>query len=65
MNRRWLRFALGLSVLAGFFWFLTTHPTPPGVAGEIISRNLREDVQVTALFYTELDRMPALEESLR
>lgn len=64
-GRRWLRFALGVSILAGFFWFLTTRPTPPGVAGQIIERNLRQDVDATALFFTELERMPAIEERFR
>jgi hypothetical protein len=61
---RWLRFAIGVAGLAGFFWFLTTRPLPPGAAGEIIHRNLREDVQATALFYADLERMPAIEKTL-
>jgi hypothetical protein len=59
-----LRFAAGVAALSGFFWFLTTKPVPPGVAGELINRNLREDVQVTALFYADLERMPAIEKRL-
>ena len=51
-------------MLAAFFWFLTTAPLPPGAAGEVVRRNLREDVQADALFYADLDRMPAIEASL-
>jgi len=64
MKRRWLRFVVGVGIVGGFFWFLTTRPIPPGPAGEIIDRNLREDVQATALFYADLERMPAIEERL-
>ena len=62
--RRWLRLAVGVAGLAGFFWFLTTRPLPPGAAGQIIDRNLRQNVQATALFYADLERMPAIEEGL-
>ena len=64
-NNRWLRFFFGLALLAGFFAFLTTTPRPPGTAGEIITRNLNQDIQATALFYADLDRMPEIEDRLR
>lgn len=60
----WARFAIGVGILSAFFWFLTTRPVPPGVAGQIIDRNLREDVQADALFYADLERMPAIEKKL-
>ena len=65
MNRRWLRLCIGIALLAGFFALLTTQPRPPGIAGEIIDRNLQQDVQTTALFYTDLETMPELEERLK
>ena len=64
-KRRWVRFGVGIGILVGFFWFLTTEPVPPGAFGEIISRNLRQGVQADALFYADLERMPAIEEALR
>lgn len=60
----WVRFIIGIGILSAFFWFLTTRPVPPGVAGHIIIRNLREDVQADALFYADLERMPAIEKEL-
>jgi hypothetical protein len=64
LNNRWLRLCIGLAILVGFFAFLTTKPRPPGMAGEIIDRNLRQDVQATALIYSDLDRMPEIEHRL-
>ena len=63
-EHRWLRFIVGLALLSGFFAFLTTSPRPPGIAGEIIDRNLSQDIEATALFYADLDRMSEIEERL-
>ena len=62
--RRWLRLCVGIGILLGFFWFLTTAPVPPGAAGQVIRRNLRQDVQADALFYADLEEMPAIEDRL-
>jgi hypothetical protein len=51
-------------LFAGFFVLLAKAPPPPGVAGKIILRNLAEDVQATALFYADLERMPEIEARL-
>ncbi len=64
-DRRWVRFVIGLALLSGFFAFLTTDPRPPGIAGKIIERNLNQDIQTTALFYADLDRMSEIEERLK
>jgi hypothetical protein len=64
LNNRWLRLFIGIAFLGGFFAFLTTKPRPPGTAGKIIDRNLSQDVQATALFYSDLDRMPEIENRL-
>ena len=63
LGRR-LRFGAALVLLAAAFAFLASGPRPPGMAGEIIERNLRHDVQATALFYMDLERMPEIEERL-
>jgi len=60
----WARFVLGVGLLSAFFWFLTTEPVPPGAAGDVIHRNMREDVQADALFYADLERMPTIERTL-
>ena len=61
---RWLRFGAALTILAAALAFLVSGPRPPGMAGRIIERNLRHDVQATALFYMDLDRMPEIERRL-
>ena len=58
---KWIRFFIGLGVVVGFICFLMSEPVPQGVLGEVVRRNLHQDVQTTALFYMELDRMPELE----
>jgi hypothetical protein len=63
-KNRWFRLLVGLALLAGFFAFLSTSPCPPGMAGELIQRNLRQNVQATALLYSDLDRMPEIERRL-
>ena len=65
LANRWLRLAIGLGLLGGFFAFLTPVPRPPGAAGDVIDRNLEEDVQATALIYSDLEKMPELEARLR
>lgn len=61
---RWSRFAFGLALILGLIAFFISQPVPAGKAGEVILRNLDADVQTTALFYMELDRMPELERHL-
>ena len=64
LSNRWLRLCIGIALLGGFFAFLTTNPRLPGTAGEIVDRNLSQDIQATALFYADLDRMPEIENRL-
>jgi hypothetical protein len=64
LKNRWIRLCIGLTVLAAVFGFLSTEPRPPGMAGAIIDRNLEHDVQATALFYMDLDRMPEIQRRL-
>jgi len=57
---KWIRFCAGLLVLAGFIALLALGPTP----GSVLQHNLDQEVQATALFYMDLDEMPALEQRL-
>lgn len=57
---KWLRFCLGLLVLAGLIAFLAMGPTP----GAVLRNNADQDIQATALFYMDLDEMPNLEQRL-
>jgi hypothetical protein len=57
---KWLRFGLGLLLLAGFAVLLALGPKP----GPVLQRNLEQDVQATALFYMDLEEMQHLEQRL-
>lgn len=61
---RWLRFCLALALVGAVLSILVSGVRPRGTVGEIIERNLEQDVQATALFYTDLDRMPEIENRL-
>ena len=64
LTGRLLRFGLALALVGLALALLVAGPRPPGMAGEIIQRNLEQDVQATALFYMDLERMPRIEERL-
>jgi hypothetical protein len=57
---KWLRFCAGLLVLAGFIALLALGPTP----GSVLQHNVDQEIQATALFYMDLEEMPALEQRL-
>lgn len=60
---KWIQFFIGLGVVVGFICFLMSEPVPQGALGDVVRRNLDWDVQTTALFYTELERMPGIEKN--
>jgi hypothetical protein len=60
---KWTRFFIGLGFVVGFIYFLISEPVPRGSVGDVVRRNLEQDVQTTALFYMELDRMPEIEKN--
>ena len=55
--RRWLRLLAG-SVLLGAFITLLATASPPV---EVLRHNAEQDIQATALFYMDLDRMQEIE----
>ena len=57
---KWLRFSVGLILLAGFIALLALGPTP----GPVLQNNAEQEIQATALFYMDLEEMPALERRL-
>ena len=63
-KNKWLRFAIGLALVAGLFFTLAYAPPPPGVAGEVVRHNLEQDIDAYVLFYQELDKMPSLQRHL-
>jgi len=61
---RWLRFGVGAAILAAAFAVLARGPLVPGAAGLVLEHNREHDLQATALFYTDLERMPEIEARL-
>ena len=57
---KWLRFSAGLLLLAGFIALMAMGPTP----GPVLQNNAEQEIQATALFYMDLEEMPALERRL-
>jgi hypothetical protein len=57
---KWLRFGAGLLLLVGLIVFLAVGPTP----GAVLQHNAEQEIQASALFYMDLDEMPALERRL-
>ena len=51
----WARFAAGCLLLAGGVLTLMQGYTPPGPAGEVFRNNLRQGIDATPLFYTEVE----------
>lgn len=54
-KRRWLAFLLGLMTIAGFI--IVAHvvsPSLPGTSGAVYQQNVAENIDATALFYTDL-----------
>ena len=58
--RRWARLGLGLAAAAGAVTALhLASGALPGSTGALISRNQREDVEVQAIFYSEVGDLAA------
>jgi hypothetical protein len=50
-----LRLAIGFLLIFGFAALMAWGPVPGGLAGAVFRNNLHEGLDVTALFYTEVD----------
>lgn len=57
---RWLRLLAGIAVLGGLITLLATVYPP----AEVLRHNTEQDIQATALFYMDLDRMQEIERHL-
>ncbi|UCH85647.1 MAG: hypothetical protein JSW50_08175 [Candidatus Latescibacterota bacterium] len=55
---------VGLALLGSSVAFFASGITPPGIAGEVLRHNKTRDIDATPLFYTEVEHMQELEESL-
>jgi len=63
-RHRWLRFAIGLSLLGGVIILGVAGVTPRGAAGEIIRQDQDSSIDATPLFYSEVENMAELETRL-
>jgi len=61
---RWIRFFIGLSVLALFVAFFASGYSPPGALGEVLRHNQEYDIDASPLFYSEVENMQELEAGL-
>jgi hypothetical protein len=52
---------VGAAILASAFALLARGPLVPGAAGLVLEHNREQDLETTALFYTDLERMPEIE----
>ncbi len=57
----WLKFAIGLLVIAGVFCFFSSDYTPPGIFGEVLRHNRANNIDASPLFYSEVEHMSQLE----
>jgi hypothetical protein len=64
-SKRWVRFIVGLLILAATVCFFSSGYSPPGICGEVLRHNQAEDIDASPLFYTEVEQMPELEEGVR
>jgi hypothetical protein len=64
-SRKWVKFFLGVISLLLFYSFFASGYTPPGIFGKVLRHNQTYNVDATALFYTELERMSEYEEGVQ
>jgi len=61
----WLKFVVGLLVIAGVFSFFSSNYSPPGVFGEVLRHNRANNIDASPLFYSEVEHMSELEAGVR
>ncbi len=62
---RWLRFLVGLVMLAATFSFFASGYSPPGVCGEVLRHNQAAHIDASPLFFMEVEHMSDLEDGVR
>ena len=53
-----------MALLSGLFAVLVLGHPLPGAMDDFIQRNVEEDIQATALFYMDLDRIGEIQDNL-
>ena len=61
----WLKLFTGILLLAIVFAFFSSGLTPPGVFGEVLRHNQKQNIDASPLFYSEVDNMSQLEQGVR
>ncbi len=64
LQRRLLRCGAGLIMLCALVSFFASGYSPPGVCGEVLRHNQANDIDASALFYTDVDNIAELEQGL-
>ena len=63
--KAWLKFFAGIFLLAIVFTFFGSGFTPPGVFGEVLRHNQKQNIDASPLFYSEVDNMSQLEQGVQ
>ena len=58
---KWLKFFVGLTILALAILFFGSGYSPPGVCGEVLRHNQACSIDASPLFYSEVENMADLE----
>jgi len=64
MLKRWVRFIIGLALLALAVVFFSSGYSPPGAFGEVLRHNQELSIDASPLFYSEVENMAELEKGL-
>jgi|GEM_PF-2331171 len=61
----WLKFIVGVFILAGVIVFFSSGYTPPGVFGEVLRHNQEHKIDASPFFYGDVENMTEYEEGVR
>ena len=61
---RWVKFIVGLALLALAIIFFSSGYSPPGVLGEVLRHNQACSIDASPLFYSEVENMIDLEKGV-
>ena len=56
-TKEWLRFVVGVGILAAMVMFFSSGYTPPGVCGEVIRHNQLAGVDASPFFYRDVENI--------
>lgn len=63
--KAWLRFSVGLLMLAALFGFFASGYSAPGVFGQVLRHNQQCQIDASPLIYTDVEHFSVLEEGVR